>query len=61
MYLNKNSNHPESTKKAIPFGLGLRARRICSTEENYQIQRKKIKSNLRKRGYLYNDIEKRTH
>ena len=58
MYLNRTSSHPESTKKSIPFGLGLRARRICSTEENYQIQRNKIKHNLMKRGYSDNDTEK---
>jgi hypothetical protein len=58
MYLSRTSSHPESTKKSIPFGLGLRARRICSTEEKYQIQRNKIKNNLMKRGYSDNDTEK---
>lgn len=33
MYLNKKSSHTESTKKSIPFGLGIRARRICSTDD----------------------------
>ncbi|XP_062579651.1 uncharacterized protein LOC134241631 [Saccostrea cucullata] len=55
MYLNKTSSHPESTKSSIPYGLGLRARRICSTEENYQSQRDKVKKNLRKRGYSSNE------
>lgn len=57
MYLNKKSSHPESTKKSIPFGLGIRARRICSTDEGYFKQREKIKTNLRKCGYSNKDVE----
>ena len=51
MYLHQKSSHPNTTKKAIPFGLGIRARRICSTEKEYKINRKKIVDNLGKRGY----------
>lgn len=51
MYLKK------STKKSIPFGLGVRARRICSTDEGYFKQREKIKTNLRKCGYSNNEVE----
>ena len=31
-YLLKTSSHPNHTKKAIPFSLFLRIRRICSTD-----------------------------
>jgi hypothetical protein len=58
MYLNRSSSHPESTKHAIPFGLGIRARRICSTEENYRHQRHVVKNNLIKRGYSGYEVEK---
>ncbi len=51
MYLHQKSNHPRTTKNAIPYGLGIRARRICSTEEAYMENRKKIIDNLTKRGY----------
>ena len=51
MYLHKSSNHPQSTKNAIPYGLGIRAKRICSTSESYEENRKKIVDNLVKRGH----------
>jgi hypothetical protein len=57
MYLSKTSSHPKSTRISIPFGLGLRARRIFSTEESYKIQRNKTNYNLMKRGYSDTDTE----
>ena len=51
MYLHNRSDHPRTTKNAIPYGLGIRAKRICSTEEAYMENRKKIIDNLDKRGY----------
>ena len=51
MYLHSTSNHPKTTKKAIPYGLGIRARRICSTEEEFRSHKKKILDNLVNRGY----------
>ena len=47
MYLYEKSNHPNTTKNAIPFGLGIRAKRICSTQEEY--------NNNRQRGGRRND------
>ena len=32
MYLHAKSDHPTTVKNAIPYGLGIRARRICSGE-----------------------------
>ena len=51
LYVNSKSSHPTNVKKAIPYGLGLRIRRICSKEEDYQCRRGELKGRLRKRGY----------
>lgn len=51
LYLRKNSCHPPNTKKSLAYGLGLRIRRICEKEEDYQKHRADLKSQLRKRGY----------
>ena len=58
LYLHSRSDHPSTTKKAIPYGLGVRARRICSNEQAYQEERQAIKKRLVKRGYRESDIEK---
>jgi len=39
LYLHMESSHPEATKKAIPYGLGVRVKRICSEESNYRKHR----------------------
>ena len=36
IYVHKTSQHPHTVKKAIPYGLGIRAKRICSTDEEYK-------------------------
>ena len=33
--LHSKSDHPEKMKKAIPYGLGIRVKRICSDTESY--------------------------
>ena len=58
LYLHKSSNHPWKTKEAIPYGLGLRLKRICSTEESYKTRRNELKTHLTKRGYKNNELEK---
>ena len=58
LYLHKTSNHPPSTKSGLAYGLGLRLRRICEKQEDYQVQRRELKVQLRKRGYSGKDIEK---
>ena len=57
MYLHMNSSHPESTKKAIPYGLGVRIKRICLSNDNDLSHRKDLKSHLQDRGYNANFIE----
>jgi hypothetical protein len=57
LYLTKSSNHPPHTKKSLPYGLGIRLRRICKTEGDYQKRRRELKMQLRKRGYSGKDIE----
>ncbi|CAC5389233.1 unnamed protein product [Mytilus coruscus] len=56
-YLHVSSSHPNSVKNAIPYGLGIRVKRICSTEENYKIRREEIKTHLKKRGYNNSSTE----
>ncbi|KAH3870360.1 hypothetical protein DPMN_033542 [Dreissena polymorpha] len=36
LYLHKDSSHTESTKKPIPYGLGVRLKRMCSEETDYK-------------------------
>ena len=56
-YLQRKSNHPPHTKKAVPYGLGIRIRRICQNEVDYQARRKELKMQLRRRGYSGKHIE----
>ena len=35
-YLHIKSEHPSSVKKAIPYGLAIRLKRISSSDEDYQ-------------------------
>ena len=58
IYLHKDSNHPTSVKKSLPYGMGIRIRRICSRETDYQKRRKELKIQLRKRGYSGKFIER---
>ena len=39
-YLLVSSCHPQHTKRAIPFSLALRLRRICSNPDNYKLRTK---------------------
>ena len=50
-YLFKTSCHPNHTKKAIPFSLFLRIRRICSTETFFDQRSRELIEYLTKRGY----------
>ncbi|MES9884726.1 MAG: GIY-YIG nuclease family protein [Sedimenticola sp.] len=51
LYLQPESDHPDHTKTAIPYGLGLRLKRICSEESSFQQQSAVLKTRLQKRGY----------
>ena len=58
MYVHKKSDHPAATKKAIPYGLGIRAKQICSTNEAYLESKGRIIQHLKKRGYNKWEIAK---
>ena len=55
-YLHFDSDHPRHTKRAVPYGLAVRAKRICSNQSRYQRQKQEIHSKLRQRGYPARDI-----
>ncbi|KAK3082683.1 hypothetical protein FSP39_002468 [Pinctada imbricata] len=58
IYVQCRSDHPNSTKRSIPYGLGLRIKRICSEETGYLKHRRELKHNLRKRGYSSKFLER---
>ena len=58
LYLHIESSHLEATKKAIPYGLGVRVMRICSEEGNYRQHREAVKDHLVNRGYEGAFVEK---
>ena len=49
-YLLHSSRHPQHTKRAFPFSLALRLRRICSSDETFKQRSNELKSYLNKRG-----------
>ena len=51
------SCHPRDSKKAIPFSLALRLRRICSTDAKFKHRINELKTYLLARGYNYNFLE----
>ena len=57
MYLEMDSCHPKNVKTAIPYGLGIRVKRICSEDTDYISRRSEIKMHLDKRGYPDSLIE----
>ena len=50
-YLLVSSWHPQHTKRAIPFSLALRLRRICSNPDNYKLRTNELVDYLANRGY----------
>ena len=50
-HLLNSSCHPQHTKKAIPFSLALRIRRICSTDTNFTLRLNELRTYLLARGY----------
>ena len=56
-HLLSSSCHPHHTKKAIPFSLALRLRRICSTDAKFKHRINELKTYLLARGYNYNFLE----
>ena len=61
-YLLHSSCHPHHTKRAIPFSMALRLRRICSSNETFTLRTNELKTYLNKRGYnmsfLNNEIRR---
>ena len=57
-HLLYSSCHPLHTKKAIPFSLALRLRRICSTDETFNTRAAQLTTYLLKRGYNHNVVTK---
>ena len=50
-YLHYKSSHPKNQKDAIPYGLLIRARRICSKDTDFKQEATSIITSLLKRGY----------
>ena len=50
-YLLHSLCHPIHIKRAIPFSLALRLRRICSTNETFTLRTNELIDYLYKRGY----------
>ena len=55
--MHASSSHPDTVKNAIPYGLGIRVKRICSEETDYNNRREDIKDQLIKWGYSKGTIE----
>ena len=55
-YLHYSSDHPPCVKRAIPKGLGMRIKRICSNQSDYQHHREKLINRLRERGYPREEV-----
>jgi hypothetical protein len=49
-------------KSSIPYGLGVRIKRICSEESAYKMQKNEMKKNLCKREHtkrsMHNELKK---
>ena len=57
-YLLKTSCHPNHTKKANPFSLSLRIRRICSTDTFFDQRSRELIEYLIKRGYSRTSLQR---
>ena len=51
LYLDYQSSHPTSTKKAIPYSQALRIRKIFSTDTMFETQVAKLVDYFKLRGY----------
>ena len=56
-YLHYSSCHPLQQKNAIPYGLLVRAKRICTKEDHFIAEAKSIIQKLRDRKYPENILE----
>ena len=56
--LHKESFHPSNCKNSVIFSQALRYRRVITTDENLKLHLNKLKSNLIRRGYTIQEINK---
>lgn len=56
--LKANSGHPKSLIRSIPFSQYLRARRLCSTEYDFETQASILQKRLLERGYSRSLLKK---
>ena len=59
-YLLQSSCHPLHTKRAIPFSLALRLRRICSSDDSFTLRANELIKYLNDRGYNLSFLKKET-
>ena len=57
-YLPQSSYHPLHTKRAIPFRLALRLRRICSSDKSFTLRANELIQYLYDRGYNLSFLRK---
>ena len=58
LYLHATSCHNRATVNGIPKGVALRLRRLCSTDQEYDIQSEQYQRHLELRGYKRDLVEK---
>ena len=56
LYLHYTSCHPKNTKLAVQYGTALRLKRICSSEQDYQLKVKEYQAYLISRGHDPNEV-----
>ncbi|KAM4043149.1 uncharacterized protein ACNLHF_013530 isoform 1-T1 [Anomaloglossus baeobatrachus] len=60
-FLHASSSHPAYMLNAVPVGQFLRIRRVCSTNEDFEVQATKLKTMFRERGYSNRSIKHAYH
>ena len=60
-YLHSLSCHPQHTINSLPFGLFLRLRRLCSTQDKFIKHSNELEGQLIARGHKQSTIEKARH
>ena len=56
-FLHKQSEHPHSLKKSIPYSQTLRIKRICSTKSDFEKQCYDLKEKFIQRGYSATEVQ----
>ena len=56
MYIHGKSDHPPSSKIAIPYGLAVRVKRVCSDKKEYNKEKRKIYKRMVTRGHRGKDV-----